>query len=193
VIKGYTNKMDIGYVGTSLSSVRELLLMSTGLLETERTGGGRGEEEGGGGDEDAASTGGEAATDKTGGEDATSTGGEEEEEEEEETQRTGGWGSGPDVAPLTCGPPGPSPFSVGVPTRGGPPPRLSRAFSMLSRSALRSENQQSTSVWDSLVLRDSWSAGGKDQRSHDFYCIRGHMTDCHFTRIVFPPGTNKDL
>lgn len=35
---------------------------------------------------------------------------------------------------------------------------VSRAFSMLSRSPLRSENQQSTSVLDSLVSWASWSA-----------------------------------
>ena len=160
------------YAGTSLSSVRQRLVMGPGLAEAERTGG-CGEEEGDA--EEAASTGGDAEdADRTGGgcgEDATSTGGEEEEEEEEEGQRTGGRGSGSPDAPLTFGPTPPPPassfffsfsFSFSFSARGttrGTAPRLSRAFSMLSRSALRSENQQSTSVWDSLVSRASWSAG----------------------------------
>ena len=175
------------YTGTSLSSVRQRPVMGPGLVEAERTGG-RGEEEEEGDAEEAARTGGDAEdADRTGGgcgEDATSTGGEEEEEEEE--QRIGGRGSGTPDAPLTCGPtPSPSPpplpassfffffsFSARGPTRGTAP-RLSRAFSMLSRSARRSENQQSTSVWDSLVSRDSWSVGrsGRGQRCA-FVCVR---------------------
>lgn len=46
---------------------------------------------------------------------------------------------------------------------------VSKAFSMLSLSPLRSENQQSTSVLDSLVSWASWSAAEQssvDQMSY---------------------------
>lgn len=70
---------------TSLSRVRERLVIGAGLVEADRMGG-WGEE-----DEDEVRMGGDAEEERVGGwgEEAASTGGEDEEEEEE---RTGGWG-----------------------------------------------------------------------------------------------------
>lgn len=141
--------------------------MGAGLVEADRMGG-WGEEE-----EDEVRMGGDAEEDRVGGwgEEAASTGGEEDEEEEE---RTGGWGEErrgfPSCsrweAPLSNAP-GRSPLSSEFLKA-----MVSKAFSMLSLSALRSENQQSTSVLDSLVSWASWSAAEQssvDQMSRVIY------------------------
>lgn len=150
---------------TSLRRVRERLVMGTGLAEAERTGG-WGEEE----EEDDVRMGGEAEEERVGGwgEEAASTGGEEEEEEEE-------WGGGraAELSDFPSASRWEAPFSS-TPGRSTLPSALfaamvSKALSMLSLSPLRSENQQSTSVLDSLVSWASWSAAEQssvDQRSY---------------------------
>lgn len=127
--------------------------MGAGLVEADRMGG-CGEEE-----QDDVRMGGDADEGWVGGrgEEAASTGGEEDEEEE----RTGGCGEErrgfPSCsrweAPLSSAPGRSILSSVFLAAI------VSKVFSMLSLSALRSENQQSTSVLDSLVSWASWSAG----------------------------------
>ena len=140
---------------TSLSRPRERLLMGAGLVEADRMGG-WGEEE-----EDDVRMGGDAEAERVGGwgEEAASTGGDDEEEEEE---RIGGWGEEcrdfPSCsrwceAPLSSAPGRSTLSSVLFEAM------VSKAFSILSLSPRRSENQQSTSVLDSLVSWASWSAG----------------------------------
>lgn len=137
---------------TSLSRPRERPLMGAGLVEADRMGG-WGEEE-----EDDVRMGGEADEERVGGwgEEAASTGGEDEEEEE----RTGGWGGERSDDPSCCR--CDAPFSsAGGRSSLDLEDMLSKAFSMLSRRPLRSENQQSTSVLDSRVSWASWSAVGQ--------------------------------
>lgn len=128
--------------------------MGAGLMEAERTGG-CGDEE-----EDDVRMGGEAEEDRAGGcgEEAASTGGEDGVEEEDE-QSAGRCGGEQRFFPSCsrCE----APFSSAA-GRSPLPSRffeamVSKAFSMLSLSPLRSANQQSTSVLDSLVSWASWS------------------------------------
>lgn len=128
--------------------------MGAGLVEADRMGGWGDEEE-----EDEVRMGGDAAERSVGGwgEEATSTGGEEDEE----VEGAGGWGE--EWRDLASSPRWEAPFSS-TPGRSCLSSvffeaMVSRVFSMLSLSARRSENQQSTSVFDSLVSLASWSAG----------------------------------
>lgn len=140
--------------------------MGTGLAEADRMGGWGEEEE----EEEHVRTGGEADEKRVGGwgEEAASTGGEAEEEEEEDEERTGGWEG--DRCVLVSGSRWDAPFSS-APWRSSVffEDMVSKAFSMLSLSPLRSENQQSTSVLDSLVSWASWSAAGHSAVDHMSY------------------------
>lgn len=60
---------------------------------------------------------------------------------------------------------------------------MSKTFSMLSLSALRSENQQSTSVLDSLVPWASWSAEKQSGGSGEMWYLDVEWFFCRNLRI----------
>lgn len=105
-----------------------------------------------------------------------STGGEEDDDDEEEGERTGGWGEErggfqPCDAPFSSAAGRSSVLLADM---------ESRAFSMLSLSARRSENQQSTSVWDSRVSwasRATTAQSSEDQMSHR---VEGYLRKWEF-------------